>query len=267
MLHPSKARLASPAAVAAWSRRRLKALSHPAEAFDASRYFRGSPALGFYNVGTPAVRHLAAEIVRDQAANWTADDALEFADLLIEDRFLEAKQLAVEVVARYRRAWAPRMLFHWKRWLADDHAANWATTDAICGMLIGPLLTAHPALIDRTRAWVRHRNVWVRRAAAVGLVGLARRGQRLDDAYAVAEALHSNAEDLIQKAVGWLLREAGKTNPPRLERYLLAHGPSIPRTTVRYAIERCPAARRRELLELTKAKGTRQAADAARRRS
>ena len=93
--------------------------------------------------------------------------------------------------------------------------------------------------------------MWVRRAAAVSLIPSVRKGAALDVAYKVARALHADREDLIQKAVGWLLREAGKTDPARLERYLRQHGPSIPRTTVRYAIERMPDAKRKRLLVIT----------------
>jgi 3-methyladenine DNA glycosylase AlkD len=95
--------------------------------------------------------------------------------------------------------------------------------------------------------------MWVRRAAAVSLVRLAARGIALDEAYQVASALRSDGEDLIHKAAGWLLREAGRTDAARLERYLLANGRSIPRTTLRYAIERFPAVKRRELLLATRA--------------
>jgi 3-methyladenine DNA glycosylase AlkD len=66
--------------------------------------------------------------------------------------------------------------------------------------------------------------------------------------------LHADREDLIQKAVGWMLREAGKRNAVRLERYLRSEGPAIPRTTIRYAIERFPATKRRQLLKATSAR-------------
>jgi 3-methyladenine DNA glycosylase AlkD len=78
------------------------------------------------------------------------------------------------------------------------------------------------------------------------------KGYGLDAAYAVARALHGDKEDLIQKAVGWMLRDAGKYDARRLEQHLRRHGPSIPRTTVRYAIERFPPAKRRALLAATK---------------
>jgi 3-methyladenine DNA glycosylase AlkD len=61
----------------------------------------------------------------------------------------------------------------------------------------------------------------------------------------------------MHKASGWLLREAGKADAKRLERYLLDHGPDIPRTTVPYAIERFQEAKRRRILELTR--GTKEA--------
>jgi 3-methyladenine DNA glycosylase AlkD len=230
----------------------LRRLSRPHRSFDAARYFRGDHNLRFYNVGTPAMRALAREIHASTRAEWDVDDAMRFADALMRDPYLETKSIGIEVVARYRRSFEPRLLARWKRWLAADLSGNWATTDAICGALIGPLLADHPQLIPSMRTWARDPNMWVR-AAAVGLIPSFRRGLALDAAYDVAEMLHPDTEDLIQKAVGWMLREAGKQDLARLERYLRANGRSIPRTTIRYAIERFPDGKRRALLERTRA--------------
>jgi len=232
--------------------RALARMGRPAQAFDASRYFRGPIDFGFYNVGTAAVRTLARSIHAEHKADWSIDEAMAFAETLIVDRHLEAKALGIEVVARYRRAFTPRLLRAWKRWLAASHAANWATTDAMCGALIGPLLLQRPELRARLRGWSGDRNMWVRRASIVGLIQCARRGESLDLVYEIARRLHADKEDLIQKAVGWSLREAGKTDMPRLERYLREHGPAIPRTTLRYAIERFPQTKRRALLSATR---------------
>lgn len=226
--------------------------ARPAGEFDSSRYFRGPGDLGFYNVGTASMRALARSIHAEHKAVWTIDEAMAFADALMEDRYLEVKAVGIEVVARYRRDFTPRLLAAWQRWLAGNHSANWATTDAICGALIGPLLRQHPGLCSRLRAWARDRNMWVRRASIVGLIQRARRGESLDLVYAIARRLHADREDLIQKAVGWALREAGKANMTRLERYLRANAAAIPRTTLRYAIERFPAAKRRALLAATR---------------
>jgi 3-methyladenine DNA glycosylase AlkD len=92
----------------------------------------------------------------------------------------------------------------------------------------------------------------LRRGAAVAFVPLARRGRELDAAYEVASRLFDDGEDLIHKATGWLLREAGTTDPRRLERFLRAEGPRIPRTALRYAIERFPPPKRKRLLAATR---------------
>jgi 3-methyladenine DNA glycosylase AlkD len=249
MLHPAKAEVARAArdAVAA-----LKRLARPAGDFDASRYFRGDHRLGFYNVGTAPMRALARSIHAAHRDRWSVDDAMAFADALIVDRHLETKSVGIEVVARYRRAFAPVLLRRWKRWLSGNHSANWATTDAMCGALIGPLLVRFPDRAVEMRAWSKDRNMWVRRASIVALIPLARRGEALDLLYEIAGRLHADREDLIQKAVGWALREAGKADMPRLERYLRANGPSIPRTTLRYAIERFPPSKRKALLVATR---------------
>jgi 3-methyladenine DNA glycosylase AlkD len=255
MLHPEKARVAakgSPARAAREAIRALAGMARPAAGFDPARYFRAPGQLGFYNVGTAAMRDLARSIHAEHKAAWSVEDAMTFADALIKNRYLEAKSVGIEVVARYRRDFTPSLLPRWKRWLSGNHSANWATTDAICAALIGPLILQHAELGARMRVWARDRNMWVRRASVVGLIPRARRGESLDLVYVVAKRLHGDREDLIQKAVGWTLREAGKTDMPRLERYLLANGAAIPRTTLRYAIERFPARRRKAILIATR---------------
>jgi 3-methyladenine DNA glycosylase AlkD len=241
-----------PAAEARAAKRALAQLARPTGTFDAARYFRDATGLGFYNVGTARVRAMARAIAARHKSDWTVRDAWAFADALITDKHLEVKGLGIEVLARFRRQFTPALLPAWKRWLAANHSANWATTDAICGLLIGPLVAAHPALASEVSRWAGHRNMWVRRAAIVGLIPLARRGGALDILYRTARTLHADQEDLIQKAAGWALREAGKSDMDRLERYLRENGPRIPRTTVRYAIERFPQRRRRELLASTR---------------
>ena len=252
MLHPAKARVVSPIRAAASARRRLVALSRPSRRFDASRYFRGAGTLRFLNVGTVAVRELAREIAGDHRAGWGVKGGLAFANALMPDQYLEVKGVGIEVLACFRRDFTPEFLPVWKRWLANNYSANWATTDSICGSLIGPLLIAHPRLARVMLTWSRDPNMWVRRASTVALIPSVRRGLTLDIAYAIARRLHADPEDLLQKAVGWMLREAGKVDPARLERYLRANGPRIPRTTVRYAIERFPSAKQRELLHVTR---------------
>jgi 3-methyladenine DNA glycosylase AlkD len=118
--------------------------------------------------------------------------------------------------------------------------------------VLAPLVEGHPEILPEVVAFTGSPNMWLRRGAAVTFVPLARHGKHLDTAYHVASRLFGDREDLMHKAVGWLLREAGKTDMPRLERFLRAEGPGMPRTTVRYAIERFPTPKRNRLLEATR---------------
>jgi 3-methyladenine DNA glycosylase AlkD len=246
MFHPQK----TVGGAAREARRSLRRLSRPAGDFDAGRYFRGEHALGFYNTGTKPMRALARSIHLAQRGRWEISHAMAFADLLIVDRYLEVKSVGIEVVARYRREFSPALLARWRRWLTANHSTNWATTDAMCGMLIGPLLVKHPELAVRMRSWSKDRNMWVRRASIVGLLPLVRAHGDVELVYEIARRLHPDPHDLIHKAVGWALREAGKIDPARLDRYLRDKVTMIPRTTFRYAIERFSPGRRRELMAL-----------------
>lgn len=194
------------------------------------------------------MRALAREVFVAHKSTWNVRDAMAFADVLIADRFLETKAVGLEVLARYRKDFTPSLLGRCKTWLARNHSANWATTDQMCGAVLGPLLVRYPDLQPQMRTWAAHRNMWVRRASIVALLHPIRNDQALRLVYELAAKLHGDKEDLIQKAVGWALREAGKRDSERLERYLRANVRTIPRTTFRYAIERFPIAKRRELL-------------------
>lgn len=249
--------MTSPAGAAREAKRDIARLATPAGAFDASRYFRGSSNLRFHNVGMKRVRDVARAVHRAHDEVWSLHHAMACADVLMRDPHLETKGVGVELVARYRSEFTPAIVPRWKRWLSAGHSNNWATTDSICGLLLGPLVLQFPELAKTVGGWSRDTNLWVRRAAAVTLIPSVRRGRQLDCAYAVAARLHRDREDLIQKAVGWMLREAGKTDPLRLERYLRKNGPNIPRTTVRYAIERFDERRRQDLLRATKEIGGR----------
>jgi 3-methyladenine DNA glycosylase AlkD len=122
---------------------------------------------------------------------------------------------------------------------------------------MGALLLMYPDLVERIKPWAFHPNRWVKRASAVSFIKLARRGEYLPAVYEISASLFPVDDDLVHKANGWLLREAGKRDAGRLERFLLERGPSIPRTTLRYAIERFPEKRRRALLEKTRPKTNR----------
>lgn len=248
------ARNTSPVKLAKEATAALKSLGNSRSAERALYYFKPHEPIRVYGVSTPVTRKLAGELLQRVRGQWSVDEAVEFCDILIRNRHLEAKFVGMLVLSRYKKEFSRDVIRRVEKWLAGDYCADWASTDALSTLVISELIRRFPDLVAKTRGWTRSRNLWLRRAAAVSLTPLARRGQLLDESYQVAESLFRYPEDLIHKATGWLLREAGKTDPARLERFLLESGPKIPRTALRYAIERFPAAKRKWILVSTQTK-------------
>lgn len=127
-----------------------------------------------------------------------------------------------------------------------DRINNWDLVDLSCYPLLGEWLLDK----DRSILYELARNgksIWEQRIGMVSTMTFIRHGQ-LDDTFAIADILLHHPHDLIHKAVGWLLREAGKRDKARLEAYLAPRYPSMPRTMLRYAIEKFPEAERKAYL-------------------
>jgi 3-methyladenine DNA glycosylase AlkD len=233
--------------------RALKRAGTPGRAKGAAAYFKTYERLTFFGVDSATVRRMAARIWKEERRLWTLRDAVAFTDALVREPQLEAKGLGIAVLGRCRTLYEPWLLARARRWLAR-HCTDWASADLLCGEVIGPLLQKHPELILELRSWRSSRHLYVRRASAVALLPVVRRGDALGDAYEAALILGGDRHHLLQKAAGWALREAGKTDMSRLDRFLVEHGSRLSRTTVSYAIERFPPTRRRQLLTATRAR-------------
>jgi len=236
--------------VAAGIKSALRSLADPEKARGGQAFFK--EPVRFYGVSSAETRALAEKTYGQVKTIWGWEEAEALADHLLPDPYLEVKGVAVLLLGRFIKEAPPSLLEKAKSWLQADYCDNWASVDTLCPEVISPLLAMFPELLERVETWTSARNRWLVRASAVALIPLARRGKELRRAYATARRLFAVKDDLIQKANGWLLREAGKTDMTRLEKFLRAYGPAIPRTTLRYAIERFAPAKRRLLLSKTK---------------
>ncbi len=243
----------SPEAMAAEISAGLRQMGDPARARGAQQYFKNEIiALG---VTTPALRDFMKQRVRGIRNAWSLRDAIRLCDRLLREPEMEIRGAGILGLAAFRGKLAPELLPHADGWLGR-RLDNWALVDLFCGSVLDPLLEGYPETEVALAGWSAAESLWRRRASLVTLVPSARRGRRLDLAYRLAREHFGDGEDLMHKATGWLLREAGKTDVPRLKRFLLEHGPAIPRTALRYAIERYDAAERAALLAATRGRTT-----------
>ena len=128
-----------------------------------------------------------------------------------------------------------------------DRINNWDLVDLSCYPLLGVWLLDR----DRTLLYDLARNgktIWEQRIGIVSTMTFIRHGQ-LQDTFAIADILLHHPHDLIHKAVGWLLREAGKRDKEALVEYLKPRCQTMPRTMLRYAVEKFPEAERQLYLQ------------------
>jgi 3-methyladenine DNA glycosylase AlkD len=245
-----KARKKTPKQIADLAIGRLEKLADPARAEGAQRYFKED--FRCYGLTADQVRDLAKEMHQIVKDVWSVGDAVELCDILLPNPYHEAKALGILVLERYKNDFPKSLFTKIKVWLSANYLNNWAAVDVLCPDSVSALLLKYPELLKEIPTWAKSPNRWVRRASIVSFIKLAKKPQYLEAIYDIVRLHFGDRDDLIQKASGWLLREAGKADMARLEKFLRRHGPAIPRTTLRYAIERFPESKRKALLLSTR---------------
>lgn len=223
--------------------RDLAAAANPIRAAHSAGFFRtgkGQYAEGdrFLGIPVPIQRRIALGY-RDLPLR---DIERLLASPLHENRFAA---LAI-LVAQYKRA-APEdrdqiVAFY----LAHTSGINnWDLVDTSAPYILGDYLRARPRdVLDRLAA---SSTLWERRMAIVSTLALIKRGE-IEDTFRIAAKLLSDEHELIHKAVGWMLRETGKVSRPALLKFISTHYKRMPRTALRYAIERFPPRDRERIL-------------------
>ena len=125
---------------------------------------------------------------------------------------------------------------------------NWDLVDTVAPKIFGEHLIAHPELRKMLHTFAGDSSLWKRRIAIISTQAFIRRGD-FEDTLKLAERLLQDPHDLIHKAVGWMLREVGERDRSRLEDFLERHAAEMPRTMLRYAIEKLSPQRRRHFME------------------
>jgi 3-methyladenine DNA glycosylase AlkD len=171
---------------------------------------------------------------------------VEVADLLFDGDVLEEKILAVFLLEREVVNFGDREFRLFERWL--KRVSSWADHDALVHSLIGPLLVGNRQRQQRAFAWAGSKHHWHRRAAAVSLIRAARLRQSLPQVQRVTATLLYDPDDMVQKGLGWLLREAAKADPKRLIPFLYGIRSEAPRLVLRTACETLAPAERAKIL-------------------
>ncbi len=222
---------------------RLHALADPQRAQSSSRFFKTGPGesgegLRFLGLNAAQMRGLAKEF-----------RALPLAEIetALQSQWHDERAVALLImVEQFPKADAKTQKAFYDCYLANrTHVNSWALVDCSAPHLVGAyLLERSRKPLDRL---ARSASLWDRRIAIVATQHFIRKND-FADTLRVAEMLLDDEEDLIHKAVGWMLRELGDRDVKAEEAFLREHCGVMPRTMLRYAIEKFPPAKRKAYL-------------------
>lgn len=226
--------------------RELRRLANPERARISQWFFQTGP--GEYGAGDQFIG-LTVPQLRKLARQYRALSLTETKRLLRSSIHEERLLALLILVAAFARADAASQQHIYQAYLQNTrYINNWDLVDSSAAQIVGAFLAQRSRMPLRQLA--RSDSLWERRIAIIATFHFIRHGEFLPT-LAIARQLLDDREDLIHKAVGWMLREVGKRDLPAEERFLRRHYRQMPRTMLRYAIERFPEPKRLRYLKGT----------------
>jgi 3-methyladenine DNA glycosylase AlkD len=210
----------------------------------AQRFFKEE--VKFHGVKSAAVKKIATKYFREIKGR-DKNEIFSLCEDLLQAGFGEEAFIAFEWSSSLHRAYEPEDFAVFERWV-DQYVDNWAKCDTLCNHTLGSFVEMYPQFIDNLAGWARAENRWLRRASAVTLILPARKGLFLKEAFEISDILLMDKDDMVQKGYGWLLKEASKKHQAEVFDYVMRWKAKMPRTALRYAIEKMPVEMKKEAM-------------------
>ena len=147
-------------------------------------------------------------------------------------------------LARLRKAYTKKHFVIFEKWL-KKHIANWATNDDFSTHVLGEFLFNFSEFLPQVKKWAKSKNRWVKRSAATSLIYSLRRKKYFKELLEISETLLIDTDLMVQKGYGWALKEATKHYPKEVLAFVMKHKKIMPRTALRYAIEKLPTTQKK----------------------
>jgi 3-methyladenine DNA glycosylase AlkD len=241
---PSETSNHTPAAVAAQIRRALKNGGSADHAAGVQWFFKDAiKSHGWY---TADLRRAAVRFRQDLKNERGLEFLVEVADHLFSGPVLEEKIAAVFLLEKLDAEFGDREFKLFESWL--DRIGSWADHDGLVHYLIAPMVAARPVRAKAVFRWAKSPNRWHRRAACVALIRGARVKMFFPEITKLSDLLLTDEDDMVQKGLGWLLRETAKYDAKRTVPYLMTIRDVAPRLVLRTASETLPSAVRKRVL-------------------
>lgn len=191
-------------------------------------------------------RQFRRKVIEERGKEEGVQFLMQVADRLFTGRVLEEKVFAVFLLEGQAAKLGDEEFARFESWL--DRISSWADHDALVHYLIAPMVAAKPPRTRFVFRWAKSKNRWHRRAACVALIQGTRQKLFFPDIVRLSNMLLSDEDDMVQKGLGWLLRETAKAGPKRTVPYLMKIRVRAPRLVLRTACETLPKALRSRVL-------------------
>jgi 3-methyladenine DNA glycosylase AlkD len=195
---------------------------------------------------TAELRKVAVRSRRSIVRELGIEFLVQVADQLFSGRVLEEKVFAVFLLEKQTHLLGEKEFRLFSSWL--DRVSSWADHDGLAHYVLAPMVGAEPVRCREVFRWAKSRNRWRRRAACVALIRGVREKEFFPEVVRLSQMLMADDDDMVQKGLGWLLREAAKYNPKRTVPYLMKIRKHAPRLVLRTACETLPKAMRQRIL-------------------
>jgi 3-methyladenine DNA glycosylase AlkD len=234
----------TPTRIAVQLRRRLRDGGSGEHAAGVQWFFKEEiKSHGWY---TAALRREAVRLRRSMLKESGLNFVVGLADKLFSGRVLEERVFAVLLLEKLTQHFGDAEFDLFESWL--DRIRSWADHDALAHYLIAPMVAADPARVKTVFRWAKSPDRWHRRAACVALIQGTRRKMFFPDILQLSGMLLRDQDDMVQKGLGWLLRETAKADPTRTVPYLMGIRDRAPRLVLRTACETLPRKTRMQIL-------------------
>lgn len=177
----------------------------------------------------------------------TKEEVFTICEKLLESGDWQERAIAFQWAFQIRRKYEMSDFVLFERWL-DQYVDGWGSCDDFCTHAFGHLIFVLPKFIPNVKAWIPSENRWFRRGAAVVMIYANRRGKNIEPAFEIADQLLMDEDYLVQKGYGWMLKEISKTEPIQVFDFVMERKAFMPRTSLRYAIEKLPPELRRQAM-------------------
>jgi 3-methyladenine DNA glycosylase AlkD len=197
---------------------------------------------------TAELRKVAVRFRRTILKEQGRDFLIRVADELFFGNVLEEKGFAVLLLQNLTKSFGDREFKLFEKWL--DRISSWADHDGLVHYLLAPMIVAEPKRAAAVFRWAKSRDQWHRRAACVALIQGTRKKMFFPEIVRLSNALLMDEDDMVQKGLGWLLRETAKFNPQRTIPYLMRIRKQAPRLVLRTACETLPSTKKEIVLQV-----------------